>query len=204
VQLCCPRRGVGRSSTSLKPAPESLCGLWVRVDGRIVFVRFAHQVIAFCTEPACEGCVSAVRINLRMCAHVARHAPKMWFASSKRPKCFSSAHLVMSECDRLVSRVPSYAGISRKTTRRHEEKRRSDREVRESVTPAMQLNIENTLLAPSAPLSGVSGGRLSVCGVVSWRAFASSFGRDVTDDSNLVDPASSHTLVSKIKPCMSK
>ena len=26
----------------------------------------------------------------------------------------------------------------------------------------------------------------------------------VADDSNLVDPASSHTLVSKIKPCMSK
>ena len=25
-----------------------------------------------------------------------------------------------------------------------------------------------------------------------------------TNDSNLVDPASSHTLVSKIKPCMSK
>ena len=26
----------------------------------------------------------------------------------------------------------------------------------------------------------------------------------VDDDSNLVDPASSHMLVSKIKPCMSK
>ena len=27
---------------------------------------------------------------------------------------------------------------------------------------------------------------------------------DPSQDSNLVDPASSHTLVSKIKPCMSK
>jgi hypothetical protein len=29
-------------------------------------------------------------------------------------------------------------------------------------------------------------------------------GASVTDDSYLVDPASSHMLVSKIKPCMSK
>ena len=34
---------------------------------------------------------------------------------------------------------------------------------------------------------------------------ASSYGSScVVKDSNLVDPASSHTLVSKIKPCMSK
>jgi hypothetical protein len=37
------------------------------------------------------------------------------------------------------------------------------------------------------------------CGTLVFRLFSSSF-----DSSYLVDPASSHMLVSKIKPCMSK
>ena len=37
-----------------------------------------------------------------------------------------------------------------------------------------------------------------------WRAAHLSVCVSCHEDSNLVDPASSHTLVSKIKPCMSK
>ena len=39
---------------------------------------------------------------------------------------------------------------------------------------------------------------------VSTRAFRSGFGSAKSESSYLVDPASSHMLVSKIKPCMSK
>jgi hypothetical protein len=63
----------------------------------------------------------------------------------------------------------------------------------------------------------VSGGRLvscerafvGGCSVPPWarmclRGIEQSLPDPGADDSNLVDPASSHTLVSKIKPCMSK
>ena len=55
-------------------------------------------------------------------------------------------------------------------------------------------------LGPSCAGRGV---RASVC-VRAREAFALSAARQCNNDGSLVDPASSHMLVSKIKPCMSQ
>jgi hypothetical protein len=52
-----------------------------------------------------------------------------------------------------------------------------------------------------------AGSKRADCGLRCWSCFVHSrlrMLRDAIKDSYLVDPASSHMLVSKIKPCMSK
>jgi hypothetical protein len=110
------------------------------VDGRIVFVRSAHQV-SYNASSQREKSAQTLPLMGSVCA--ARHAPKIRSCTEPAPPRVSVSCYERSDLRRLAPAVSSaFCSVLvdlGKVARRHEEKRRSDREVGESAAPAMQL-----------------------------------------------------------------
>ena len=107
------------------------------MDGRIVFVRCAHQVSYNAPNQREKGVrMRSVMISVR----AARHAPKIRSCTEPVPPCVCASFVnSRSRAASAVSitRVSVLADLG-KVARRHEEKQQSDREVGELATPAMQ------------------------------------------------------------------